>query len=126
MPTELICAICRNRFSVRPSRIAKGAKYCSYQCHQVGEGVKGGRARGQQMRASSRGKSYRKVGNRHEHRALAEEKLGRRLKSEEIVHHRDGDRFNNHPDNLEIMTQAEHIREHLPAMLKARREKHGY
>ena len=37
-----------------------------------------------------------------EHRLIAEQKLGRRLESNEVVHHIDGDRTNNHPDNLTV------------------------
>lgn len=57
--------------------------------------------------------TYKKVHNRHEHRAVAETKLGRALKPGEIVHHKDGDKHNNEPSNLEVMTQSEHARAHL-------------
>lgn len=55
---------------------------------------------------------YRKRGKRHLHRIVAEQLLGRALRPGEIVHHRDGDTENNHPDNLQVMTQAEHARIH--------------
>jgi hypothetical protein len=56
---------------------------------------------------------YRKVRGRHEHRIVAEEKLGRALEKGEIVHHIDGNKRNNNPDNLEIMTQSEHASLHM-------------
>lgn len=37
-----------------------------------------------------------------QHRLVMERLLGRPLHPEETVHHRDGDRLNNHPDNLEL------------------------
>jgi len=42
-----------------------------------------------------------------------EEQLGRKLKSNEIVHHIDGNPLNNDPENLELMTKPEHFRSHL-------------
>lgn len=59
------------------------------------------------------GSGYVKRRGVHEHRRVAEVMLGRPLKSDEIVHHKDGDKSNNRPENLEVMTRAEHIREHL-------------
>lgn len=49
---------------------------------------------------------------RMEHRVVAEQKIGRSLRADEIVHHIDGDSLNNHPSNLEIMTQSEHVMLH--------------
>jgi len=37
------------------------------------------------------------------------EKLGRPLRPDEIVRHRDGDLFNNNPDNLFIVSREEHF-----------------
>lgn len=37
-----------------------------------------------------------------EHRLVLARKLGRPLLSHETVHHKDGDRLNNHPSNLEL------------------------
>lgn len=47
-----------------------------------------------------------------EHRYVMEGLLGRPLKSSEIVHHIDGDKFNNEPSNLVIVTRSEHMRLH--------------
>lgn len=47
------------------------------------------------------------------YRMVAAIKLGRPLTSEEIVHHIDNDRNNNSPDNLTILTQSEHTRQHM-------------
>jgi len=49
-----------------------------------------------------------------------EEKLGRFLLPEEIVHHKDRDESNDSPDNLEIMSQQEHIELHRVEMQQAK------
>jgi len=47
-----------------------------------------------------------------EHRLVMERMIGRYLEPHEIVHHRDGDRGNNAPDNLELMERPAHARLH--------------
>lgn len=52
-------------------------------------------------------------GYAYEHRLAAEVKLGRRLRPREIVHHVDGDKQNNAPENLEVHPNgASHRAEH--------------
>lgn len=46
------------------------------------------------------------------HRVVMEEVLGRRLTRREHVHHRDGNRANNEPDNLEVLDISEHVSLH--------------
>lgn len=54
-----------------------------------------------------------KVGHRKaEHRAVMESILGRELSSNEIVHHKDRNKLNNDPSNLEVVTRSEHIQIH--------------
>lgn len=48
----------------------------------------------------------------YEHRLVAEEKIGRPLKEDEQVHHKNGDKQDNDPDNLEVLTIAEHRAKH--------------
>ena len=51
-------------------------------------------------------------GQKREHRIIVEQVIGRELSPDEIVHHIDGNRANNNPDNLMIFpnhrTHAEH------------------
>jgi hypothetical protein len=47
-----------------------------------------------------------------EHRIIAESTLGRRLKSNEVVHHVDRDTTNNRHDNLVIMDRLSHMKLH--------------
>lgn len=46
------------------------------------------------------------------HRILMASYLGRNLKTEDVVHHRDGNKLNNNIDNLELMTPQEHMKIH--------------
>lgn len=56
--------------------------------------------------------TYKKRLGKHIHRIVAEIKIGRELTKREIVHHIDGNKHNNSPDNLQIMNRAEHARVH--------------
>ncbi len=60
--------------------------------------------------------TYLKFHGRHAHRVVAEQSIGRALRQNEIVHHIDGNRHNNSPENLQIMTQSEHIKLHKKEM----------
>ena len=48
------------------------------------------------------------------HRVLMENQLGRLLRGDEEVHHKDEDKGNDDPGNLELRTKAEHARLHHP------------
>jgi hypothetical protein len=45
-------------------------------------------------------------------RVIMEEKIGRVLDTNEWVHHKDGNPFNNKEDNLEIMLKLDHLKYH--------------
>ena len=48
----------------------------------------------------------------YQHREVMESHLGRKLTTNEVVHHLDHNRSNNRFENLELMTRAEHARLH--------------
>lgn len=53
-----------------------------------------------------------KQGKIYYHRHVASITLGRWIETHEHVHHIDGDRANNHPNNLEVLTQKDHAHHH--------------
>jgi len=108
---------CKNKATTNPYE--KGL-YCSGRCalaavrtraHQVKAGKIGAKVNIEKYRGTG-SKTYVKENGRHQHRVVMEKKLGRKLRKGEIVHHVDHNKKNNHPDNLQVMTQGEHARLH--------------
>ena len=61
----------------------------------------------------------------YEYRLIMEKKLGRYLTSDEVVHHIDGDHTNNAIENLQIMSQSEHLKLHGGYWIKDKVVKNG-
>lgn len=63
----------------------------------------------------------------YEHRLVMEQMIGRYLEPNEVVHHKDEDITNNHPENLELMSRGAHSslhrskRPNLPRIRAARK-----
>jgi hypothetical protein len=62
---------------------------------------------------------YWKLDGEYVHRRIMERALGRRLRTDEHVHHKNGNKKDNRLENLELMTASEHHRLH--ARLNRRR-----
>ena len=113
------CKICNKSFEERKDKRSKNL-YCSSVCslvplrtkeHQITAGKKAREVIIAKYRGTGT-KTYVKENGRHQHRVIAEQIIGRKLKKGEIVHHKDHNKKNNHPSNLEVMTQSEHARGH--------------
>ena len=81
---------------------------------------------GSTLRGTGKSGWYIKENGQHQHIRIAEEKLGRKLLPGEIIHHKDRNKQNNHPDNIEIFAnQSEHCKYHSLEYHKNRRQNGG-
>lgn len=103
---SITCAHCGKAFLRYPSKISK-VNYCSRECMRAADRERARHTPGYYQRNDEDGVT------RPAHRLLVEELLGRKLSDDEEVHHIDGDKKNNDPSNLKIVTPSEHKRLHV-------------
>jgi len=123
MPTG-ICHHCGLEFKRDADQLRRAKfSFCSVDCKRANPDFRTYAAsqNGDKQRDRGAGVSYRKRNGRHEHRVVMEQTIGRPLRPGEIVHHRDGNKRNNDPANLELMTQSEHMTRHAEDLRAAKK-----
>ena len=88
------CVNCGKWSASKDSRI----KYCSRECYD-------------ENRPRKIGNDYIKFNGKKIHRAIWEEAYGH-IPPEMIIHHKNGNKFDNRIENLEIMSMSEHAKLH--------------
>jgi len=109
MRLELVCQNCGVHFLVQPYKLGR-AKYCSRMCATAGmthrPNLKNSKP-ANQMRARYLKTRVNGV-QVSVHRYVAEQTLGRPLRADEVVHHINGDRYDNRSENLQVMSISKH------------------
>jgi hypothetical protein len=106
-PTR-VCEHCSEEF--KPCK--RTSRFCSPSCARYGVARETIGQRADAMRGGGAGVTYIKRDGRHEHRVIAERKIGRALLPHEVVHHINGNSRDNRPENLEVMSRSDHSRLH--------------
>lgn len=95
------CAFCGKDFKAYYSKRFE-TRFCSWSCGTASRGVN--RKSDKYFRFTRNGKLY------IEHRNIVAQAIGRRLRKYEHVHHINGNRSDNRPENLMIMTAKQHAK----------------
>lgn len=102
------CLQCNKEFVIDPRH--KNKKFCDVKCACAYK-------RAKTRTATLGADGYKYVwfadgSGEKEHRFIVEQKIGRKLTRDEVVHHIDGNRANNDISNLMVMSRGEHSKLH--------------
>ena len=112
------CEVCGKKKRLTSQQIENPGwgRFCSHKCEKAnckGRFLKNGYWC---VKAPDHPRAYER-GYYYEHILVAEKKVGRLLDTKiETVHHIDGDRLNNSPENLKVTTRVKHSQYHYPAV----------
>lgn len=112
--TVVHCEWCGKEF-IRTSKSPQ-KRFCTVECACAWK-----RSRPRRVTKSKNGYRYIWLSDgtsKPEHIQIMEEKIGRKLHKDECVHHIDGNRSNNSPDNLMLMKRGEHSSLHRKKEIK--------
>ena len=111
---EKSCLECKKIFLTQYRNIFRGrGVFCSRKCSNKNPQTRE-KMRNKFEKTFKTHKFYKIVNKKLFHRIVMEKIIGRKLTSKEVVHHKDGNKNNNSPDNLELYSNnGEHLREHL-------------
>lgn len=112
-----VCEHCGGGYGKRPKEAYwqyEARRFCSKRCAGIALNPRKSNA---EFKARYRQVTTPDGRKMLEHRWVMEQVIGRRLRSDEQVHHRNHDRLDNRPENLELVTSREHGQRHtvLPA-----------
>ncbi len=125
--TWSVCELCKKVYEVAKKELRRGRKFCSMECAVIGKKRRGNRNQWGANNPNWKGgrtshtKGYSLVRSNHprnhngyvlEHIVVAERKIGRRLKGDEVVHHKNEIVTDNRKENIEVMSRGEHTRYH--------------